>query len=78
MISKIKELISSVRFLQLVIVAILQIVAKEVPEAKAIIDIISGLLVGSVAIGTLDRNINKLSNKISRNFFINNKLNNVK
>ncbi len=61
MLNKIKELVSSVRFLQLVIVAILQIIAKEVPEAKAIIDAVSALLVGSVAIGTLDKSIKTIS-----------------
>jgi len=60
MYSKIKELVSSVRFLQLVIVAILQIVAKEVPDAKSIIDAVSALLVGSVAIGTIDRASTKI------------------
>ncbi len=61
MISKIKELVSSVRFLQLVIVAVLQIIATNVPEAKAIIDAVSALLVGSVAIGTLDKSIKTIS-----------------
>jgi len=63
MISKIKELVSSVRFLQLVIVAILQIVAKEVPDSKSIIDAISALLVGSVAIGTLDKTAKSIGGK---------------
>ena len=57
---KIKELVSSVRFLQLVIVAILQIIAKEVPDSKSIIDAVSALLVGSVAIGTIDRASTKI------------------
>ena len=63
MISKIKELVSSVRFLQLVIVAILQIIAKEVPDAKSIIDAVSALLVGSVAIGTIDRASTKIGGR---------------
>ena len=63
MISKIKELVSSVRFLQLVIVAILQIIAKEVPDSKSIIDAVSALLVGSVAIGTIDRASTKIGGK---------------
>ncbi len=63
MYSKIKELVSSVRFLQLVIVAILQIVAKEVPDSKSIIDAVSALLVGSVAIGTIDRASTKIGGK---------------
>lgn len=61
MVNKIKELVSSIRFLQLVIVAVLQIIASEVPEAKGVIDAISALLVGSVAIGTLDKSVKNLS-----------------
>lgn len=63
MMSKIKELLSSVRFLQLTIVAILQIIAIEVPESKEIIDAISALLVGSVAIGTLDKTVKNIGGK---------------
>lgn len=55
MYSKIKELVSSIRFMQLVVVAVLQIIASEVPEAKSVIDAVSALLLGSVAVGTLDK-----------------------
>lgn len=55
MISKIKDILSSVRFWQLVVIAVLQIVVKEAPELKNITDAISLVLGGSVVINSADK-----------------------
>lgn len=54
-LDKIKQILSSVRFWQLVVVGILQVIVKEIPEAKNIIAAISLILGGSVVIGTADK-----------------------
>lgn len=57
--NKIVQLVTSVRFLQLVVVAVLQslvlfsIISTE--QGEGLINIISALLVGSVGIGTIDK-----------------------
>ena len=54
MISKIKEILSSVRFWQVVVVVILHTIGKEVAEIKTIADVIASILGVSVVIGTAD------------------------
>lgn len=58
MLNKITDILGSVRFLQLLVAAVLQsLVLFEIingAQAEGLIDIISTLLVGSVAVGTLD------------------------
>lgn len=63
MVNKIKEILSSVRFYQLVAIAVLQLVAKEVPEVKDIVDAISLVLGGSVVIGSADSVAKKVGGK---------------
>lgn len=57
--NKIRGILSSVRFWQMFIVAVLQslvlfsVISSE--QGSGLIDIVSALLVGSVAIGTIDK-----------------------
>lgn len=57
------EFLKSVRFWKLVIVAIAQVMASEGIIEHNIVNGLSLILLGSITIRTVDRNIEKLSNK---------------
>ena len=61
MYSKIKEILSSVRFWEVVIVVVLLTIGKEVAEVKTIVDAIASILGVSVVIGTADSVAKKVS-----------------
>jgi len=63
MYSKIKEILSSVRFWEVVIVVVLLTIGKEVAEVKTIVDAIASILGVSVVIGTADSVAKKVSGK---------------